>query len=173
MKKSGFTLIELLVVITIIGILSTIVVVNLNSARGRGQDTAIKEQMSQIRAQAALYYDTQYGYTTGAVAAVQTANCLTAAFAANTAFPAGSFFLDTDFVRAAQGIQKNSAVIPVCYLGGSSSSGKAQSWAVTAKLRLPGSSATSTSGYWCVDSTGNALETNGTPVTTGVEYTCR
>ncbi len=170
MKKSGFTLIELLVVITIIGILSTIVVVNLNNARGRGQDTAIKEQMSQIRAQAALYYDTQYGYTTGAVTSAQSANCLTSSYGANTAFPANSFFLGTDFVRSAQGIQKNSAMIPVCYMGGSTTSGKAQSWVVTSKMRLPTSSSL---GYWCVDSIGNSLETNGTPIVSGVEYSCQ
>lgn len=171
-KVGGFTLIELLVVITIIGILATIVVVNLNSARGRGQDTAIKEQMSQIRAQAALYYDTQYGYTTGSVSGASGAiNCLTSSYTANTSsFPAGSFFLDTDFVRSAQGIQKNSAVIPSCYIGGSTSSGKAQSWVMTAKLRLPTSASL---GYWCVDSIGNSLETNGTPVETGVEYSCQ
>ncbi len=170
-SMKGFTLIELLVVITIIGILATIVVVNLNSARGRGQDTAIKEQMSQIRAQAALYYDTQYGYTTGAASSAVTGSCLNSSYAANSAlFPSGSFFLDTDFVRAAQGIQRNSSIIATCYLGGSTSSGKAQSWSMYAKMRLPTSPSL---GWWCVDSIGNSLETNGTPVVTGVEYSCQ
>lgn len=166
-KLQGFTLIELLVVITIIGILATIVVVNLNSARGRGQDTAIKEQMAQVRAQAALYYDDQYGYSSSAVSSTVTGECLTSAYAANTSSFANTFFVDADFVRATQGIQKNSSVIPKCYLGGSSSSGKAQSWAMISKMRL--------GTYWCVDSIGNAMEvTSGTPqVTNSTEYSCQ
>ena len=55
--KKGFTLIELLVVIAIIGILSSVVLASLNSARGKGANAAVKAQMSNMRAQAELYYD--------------------------------------------------------------------------------------------------------------------
>lgn len=168
-KMKAFTLIELLVVITIIGILATIVIVNLSTVRGKGQDAAIKQQMSNVRDEAANYYDTQYGYSASAVSAVSGGvACLNSSYAVNPSWT-GTFFADTDFIRSAQGIQRNSAAIPTCYLGGSSSSGKAQSWVMTAKMRYP----TTGLGYWCVDSTGNAVETAGTPVTTGVEYSCQ
>lgn len=55
--KRGFTLIELLVVIAIIGILASVVLASLNSARGKGQDAAIKSNLNNARAQAELYYD--------------------------------------------------------------------------------------------------------------------
>jgi len=53
----GFTLIELLVVIAIIGILASVVLASLNSARDKGADAAIKSNLNNSRAQAELYYD--------------------------------------------------------------------------------------------------------------------
>lgn len=55
--NKGFTLIELLVVIAIIGILSSVVLASLNTARDKGTDAAIKANLANARAQAELYYD--------------------------------------------------------------------------------------------------------------------
>lgn len=57
MKKSrGFTLIELLVVIAIIGLLSSVVVASLNSARMKARDAMRMQQLGEIRKALELYY---------------------------------------------------------------------------------------------------------------------
>jgi prepilin-type N-terminal cleavage/methylation domain-containing protein len=57
MKQNGFTLIELLVVIAIIGLLSSLAVVSLSSARNKAYDAQIKSDLSQIRTWATLTYE--------------------------------------------------------------------------------------------------------------------
>lgn len=48
-KNLGFTLVELLVVIAIIGILSSVAVVNLNSAREKAKVAAVEQTLAGIR----------------------------------------------------------------------------------------------------------------------------
>jgi prepilin-type N-terminal cleavage/methylation domain-containing protein len=57
----GFTLIELLVVISIIGLLSSVVLSSLNSARSKARDALRMAQLNEIRSGIELYYET-YGY---------------------------------------------------------------------------------------------------------------
>ncbi len=62
-NKKGFTLIELLVVIAIIGVLSSVVLASLNSARGKGNDSKVKAQLSSARGSAEIYYGNNGGYS--------------------------------------------------------------------------------------------------------------
>lgn len=138
--KKGFTLIELLVVIAIIGVLSSVVLASLNTARSKGSDAAIKSNLANIRAQAEIYYDTNGNYGTPALAVNGTtaAACGTA----STAFAAASTNSMNPGIVAAESASDGSATwVAHCsmpLLGGS--------WSVDVPLKAGGS--------WCVDSAG-------------------
>lgn len=60
-KVRGFTLIELLVVVAIIGLLSSVVLASLNSARMKARDTKRMADLVQIRTAIEMFYN-DYGY---------------------------------------------------------------------------------------------------------------
>jgi len=63
MKRSrGFTLIELLVVVAIIGLLSSVVLTSLNTARVQARDSKRKQDMIQMRTALELYFSTNNSY---------------------------------------------------------------------------------------------------------------
>ena len=59
-NSKGFTLIELLVVVAIIGLLSSVVLASLNTARGKARDAKRFSDFHQIQLALELYYD-KYG----------------------------------------------------------------------------------------------------------------
>ena len=61
-KKKGFTLIELLTVIAIIGILASIIIVNVSTAMKRGRDARRKEDMETLRTALEMYYEKNLEY---------------------------------------------------------------------------------------------------------------
>ena len=76
--KRGFTLIELLVVIAIIGILSSVVLASLSTARQKSRDAKRISDVGQIQLALELYFDANQSYPsttpsgyTGADAAVK------------------------------------------------------------------------------------------------------
>lgn len=74
-NQKGFTLIELLVVIAIIGILASVVLVSLNSAKNRSKSVAIKSDMDAIRKEALSWYETKGTYFATPAYALNSAVC--------------------------------------------------------------------------------------------------
>jgi len=90
-RNKGFTLIELLVVVSLIGILATLVLANVNSARQRGRDAQRKSDIRNITTALRLYYNdkgTYPGSSSGQIAGCGTLGTATCTW--GQAFTAGS-----------------------------------------------------------------------------------
>ncbi len=142
MKKAlnkGFTLIELLVVIAIIGILASVILASLNSARAKGTDAAVKSDLENARPQAEIFYDASNNSYAGACTA------------ATSATPGG---INTMMSDAASKI--GGTLVTTFATAGTSTTvvchDSAAGWAAAAPTK-------SVTGYWCVDSTGKAEQT--------------
>jgi len=77
MNKKGFTLIELLVVIAIIGLLSTLAVVALGSAREKARDSKRLSDVKQMQTALELFFTDYNHYPTSTITDLGTsATCL-------------------------------------------------------------------------------------------------
>ncbi|OHA54512.1 MAG: hypothetical protein A2Z62_00525 [Candidatus Terrybacteria bacterium RIFCSPLOWO2_02_42_20] len=141
--RQGFTLIELLVVIAIIGMLSSVVLVSLNSARGKGADVAIKANLSGVRTQAEIVYDNKGCYT-------NTAACAAAAFAPAACPNSGVASVFGESVIAL-GIN-NAKNLSANNLAACSSAAGGTAYAVVVQLK------TNPLAAWCVDSNSAAKQ---------------
>ncbi len=72
-KQKGFTLIELLVVIAIIGLLASVVLLSLNSARQKSRDAKRLADVRQIASALELYYNDCQSYPLTATVTLTTA----------------------------------------------------------------------------------------------------
>ena len=85
-NKKGFTLIELLVVIAIIGLLSTLAVVALGSAREKARDSKRLSDVKQVQTALELFYTDNNAYPTSTAATLGSTNysCLNSALGFTT-----------------------------------------------------------------------------------------
>lgn len=112
-KDTGFTLIELLVVIAIIGLLSSIVLVSLSTARSKGMDAQRVANISAVRTALELYYGSHNGYPPSGSNWVSTCNAWTQA-TQNNAIP--GLVSGGDMGQLPLDSQVNAVANTCCYL---------------------------------------------------------
>jgi prepilin-type N-terminal cleavage/methylation domain-containing protein len=145
--QAGFTLIELLVVIAIIGLLSSIVLASLSTARAKAADAAIQSNLVGVRSSAELRYSEKGCYT-------GTNDCSTITTYRNSCLPNfssgdGSIFGQANISAQITAAQLAGGDLTVCAI-----TNEGTAWAVAVVFK------TDTSKAWCVDSAGTSKQIN-------------
>ncbi|MBI5798517.1 MAG: prepilin-type N-terminal cleavage/methylation domain-containing protein [Candidatus Yonathbacteria bacterium] len=146
MKSKGFTLIELLVVIAIIGILASVVLTQVNSARDKTLDTAVKSDLKGVVTTAAAESQNLNDTFNTTGTAITGADCATLT-TANTIF--GNVKIQEALAHAKK---SNGAQALYCNVDG-----VGLGYAIVSPMK--------SSGYWCIDGTGSSKSTQGTGTT--------
>jgi len=145
-KFRGFTLIELLVVIAIIGILSSVVLASLNSARDAASDSTVLSNLQTVRTQAELYYTIRNTYGTSS-ATMYSGNCLTGATMFRLTGSNGTVEqreISNVITQAIEAAYQASAGTRHCRIDAAR-----QNYMVAVRLK-------SSNEYWCIDNHGTS-----------------
>ncbi len=157
LKERGFTLIELLIAIAIIGLLTSIVIASLATAKNKNRDSAIKAQLKQIQTQAELYYDTAGAHPTAGNGKYSSGTTSTSGTACNS----GTGYTTSMFNNPA--IRRQIAIVAKHDAPNSTTlcrtNGTGQLWAVSISALAGG-------GSWCIDNSGK-LKSGSTAQTSG------
>ncbi len=150
MKKisAGFTLLELLIVVSIIGILTSIILVSLSSARGKGADAGIKSNLHTLSNQNEIFFSSQNSYLTAPDGSLSGTCPTTYSSSAHNMFRKQPAY---------------AALAAAVALGGSTGSCYVSdnAWAVAVALK------TDATQSWCVDSTGISRQvSSSSPINT-------
>lgn len=134
MQPRGFTLIELLVVVAIIGILTSVVLGSLNTARNRAEDAAVRANLGGMRGQAELYHEANTNSFEGVCDNDAGAGGVKTIYlgVADAVFATGGSSVGNGPTTAIQGTCNDDS----------------ESWAAEASLK--------TGGFYCVDNVGHA-----------------